>query len=132
MGSNAKVTVVSVGVMAVPLIGFGLVPHGDLAWVLAAVLGLAVFLAFGPQFTLATQLFSEETLGFAMGLQLVLANMGSISVPFLFGYLRDVTGAFSASWRAMRRALRGCRFRRGRTGADRIGRQEKGDGSRRW
>ena len=98
MNSNAKVTMLSLAAMAVGLMLIGFTVPGALPWVLAGVLGLVVFMAFGPQLTMATQFFPLEVLGFAIGVQTVLANVGATVIPFVFGDLRDATGSFEASW----------------------------------
>ncbi|HUI86763.1 MAG TPA: MFS transporter [Nitrososphaerales archaeon] len=96
--SNAKVTLLSLAVMAASLILIGLVTVGLAPWLLAGALGIVIFMAFGPQFTIATDFFPLESLGLAVGVQAVLGNVGATVMPYVFGGLRDATGGFGSSW----------------------------------
>lgn len=98
VNSNAKVTLLSMSIMCVGLVLIGLAPAGVAPWLLAAALGLGAIMAFGPQFTMAAELFGAETLGLAVGVQAVLGNVGATVLPYIFGSLRDFTGGFEASW----------------------------------
>jgi MFS family permease len=96
--SNSRVMLLSMGVMGAALFAAGFVGAGIFAWVLAAVLGLFVFTAFGPAFSMASQIYADESLGIGMGIQNTLATGGSVVIPLLFGYARDVTGTFVDAW----------------------------------
>jgi nitrate/nitrite transporter NarK len=99
--SNARVSVVSMAALAVGFFCAGFASPGPLAWLIAAFLGLFIFAAFGPTFTMASQVYSGDSLGLGMGLQNALANGGSIVIPYIFGSLRDVTGNFEVPFLAM-------------------------------
>lgn len=96
--SHSIVTGLSFGVLAIALVLTGLFPEGIIAWFLVLIIGWFAFAHFGPLFAILAKLFGEQVAGFASGLQNMLASIGGILIPFLFGYLRDVTGGFVASW----------------------------------
>ena len=98
MNSNAKVSFVSLSILGTGLVLIGWFNGGAAPWALTIVMGLVVTMAFGAQFTIATQLYPRDSVGLAVGVQAVLGNIGAILIPYGFGNLLDRTGSFRASW----------------------------------
>ena len=96
--SHSRVTALSFSVMAAALMSIALFALGLTAWLLIIIAGWFAFAYFGPMFAILPRLFGVEVAGLASGFQNMLASIGGILVPFLFGYLRDVTGAFVVPW----------------------------------
>lgn len=96
--SHSTVTALSLGVLAVSLALMGFFAVGFIAWLLVLIVGWFAFTYFGPLFAILPRLFGEEVAGFASGFQNMLASIGGILLPFLFGYLKDITGGFAAAW----------------------------------
>lgn len=58
-----------------------------------------MFMAFVPQFTITTQFFQQKSLGLAIEVQTVRANVGATVSPDVFGGLRDVASGSEAAWK---------------------------------
>ncbi len=98
VGSSSKVSTVSFFALSVVLALMAFANNGLLAFGLAGASGIFVFISFGPLFAIVTVLYQKEVVGLMMGFETMLANLGAVVVPFLFGYFTDLTGHFTLSW----------------------------------
>lgn len=98
VGSSSKVSTVSFLVLGAALALTGFTNNGLIGWGFAGLSGISVFLSFGPLFAIVSILYRQEVVGFMMGFETMLANLGAVVVPFLFGYLTDLTGHFTLAW----------------------------------
>lgn len=98
VGSSSKVSTVSFFGLSVVLALMAFANNGLLAFGLAGASGIFVFISFGPLFAIVTVLYQKEVVGLMMGFETMLANLGAVVVPFLFGYFTDLTGHFTLSW----------------------------------
>lgn len=97
-GSSSKVSAFSFLGLAVVLWLIASTEAGTLAWGLVGASGIFVFMSFGPLFGILPTLYGQDVIGFVTGVENMLANLGAVVVPFMFGYLADLTGHFTASW----------------------------------
>ncbi len=97
-GSSSTVSAFSFLGLAVVLWVTASTGEGTLAWALVGASGIFVFMSFGPLFGILPTLYGQDVVGFVTGIENMLANLGAVVVPFMFGYLTDITGHFVASW----------------------------------
>ena len=97
-GSSSKVSAFSFLGLAVALWLTATTGEGTLAWGLVGASGIFVFMSFGPLFGILPTLYGQDVVGFVTGIENMLANLGAVVVPFMFGYLADLTGHFVSSW----------------------------------
>jgi len=90
------------GVLAMAaLLGLLLMPKGTSPLVLSAVIllfGMSGLSWGGLYSTLAAERAGRAAAGVGLGIASTFFQVGSTVTPFLFGYLADVTGAYTASW----------------------------------
>jgi MFS family permease len=90
------------GVVAMSaLLALLLVPPGSPSFVLAAIIllyGMSGLSWLGTYQTLATELAGRAFAGVGAGIAATFVHVGSTVMPPVFGYLADVTGAFTVSW----------------------------------
>jgi ACS family glucarate transporter-like MFS transporter len=90
------------GVLAMAaLLALLLLPKGTSSLVLSAVIllfGLSGLSWGGLYLTLAAERAGRAAAGVGLGIASTFFQVGSTVTPLLFGYLADVTGAYTASW----------------------------------
>lgn len=79
-----------------------------LLWTLSAVLGWTAFASFPPMFALIPRIFGMQNAGVVSGFQNMIANVGSIALPLMFGAVKDTTGSFTSAWLALTSLLLAC------------------------
>jgi hypothetical protein len=83
------------------LLALLLLPKGTSSLVLSAVIllfGLSGLSWGGLYLTLAAERAGQAAAGVGLGIASTWFQVGSTVTPLLFGYLADVTGAYTASW----------------------------------
>lgn len=83
------------------LLALLLLPKGTSSLVLSAVIllfGLSGLSWGGLYLTLAAERAGRAAAGVGLGIASTFFQVGSTVTPLLFGYLADVTGAYTASW----------------------------------
>lgn len=71
-----------------------LVPSTLVAWLAVIVLGVTLNLMFNMAYLLPAEAVSPELVGSVSGFVLSIGYLGALLGPWIFGYLRDITGAF--------------------------------------
>gem|GEM_PF-5699245 len=96
--SASKVIMLSFVALTITMAVIAFYSGSLIGWVLVAAFGIFDFMPFGPIFAIIPKLYDEDTIGFVTGFENMLANFGAVVVPFLFGFLIDLSGSFSVSW----------------------------------
>jgi len=77
---------------------FGVSSSPPIAWVLIIMNGVLGYLHLGPIWSLSTRKSPSGQVGIISGYYNTFAAVGAVIMPFLIGYLRDLTGSFIPGW----------------------------------
>ncbi len=95
------VLLVSFVVLAVSSFAFTLVKGGLPMYLVILVIGWFINFVRSPSFALIPRLYGVERAGRVSGIQNAFASIGALALPFLIGYIRDVTDSYWAGWIAL-------------------------------
>ena len=77
---------------------FALASNNYLLWTSALSIGAVMYLDFVALFAILPEIFNNERIGLVTGIQNALASAAGFIFPFVFGFLKDATGAFELAW----------------------------------
>jgi nitrate/nitrite transporter NarK len=78
------------------LFTFGL--GGPVLYLLVFLLGWSINFTRSPSFSIIPGLFGAETAGSVSGVNNTFASFGALVLPFVLGYVRDVTQSYAIGW----------------------------------
>ena len=78
------------------LFTFGL--GGPVLYLLVFLLGWSINFTRSPAFSIIPGLFGAETAGSVSGVNNTFASFGALVLPFVLGYVRDVTQSYAIGW----------------------------------
>jgi NNP family nitrate/nitrite transporter-like MFS transporter len=67
-------------------------------YILVFLLGWAINISRSPSFSIIPGLFGAETAGSISGVNNTFASFGALVLPFILGYVRDVTNSYIFGW----------------------------------
>ena len=70
-------------------------------YVLVFLLGWFINFTRSPAFSIIPDLFGAETAGSISGINNTFASFGALVLPFLLGYVRDITSSYNIGWYAV-------------------------------
>ncbi len=75
----------------------------NLTLLIAVIAVNALFAHFysGPLYSMAVDVYGRHIIGLVTGISNLFANLGSVSIVYLLGWLKDVTGSFSPGFYTM-------------------------------
>jgi nitrate/nitrite transporter NarK len=71
---------------------------GPLLYVLVFLLGWFINFTRSPSFSIIPELFGAENAGSISGINNTFASFGALVLPFVLGYVRDVTKSYTIGW----------------------------------
>ena len=74
---------------------------GPALYLIVFLLGWFINFSRSPSFSIVPRLFRPESAGSISGINNTFASFGALVLPFLLGYIRDVTNSYVIGWYAM-------------------------------
>jgi len=92
------VTALTLAGLTPALYVFSIASNIPLVWALIVVNGLLAFLYMGPMWSLSAKISPSGQVGVVGGYHNTFASVGALILPFLIGYLKDLSGSFDLGW----------------------------------
>ena len=93
-----RVLMVSFFSLMVFILMFTLDLGNPVLYVLVFLLGWFINFTRSPAFSIIPGLFGAETAGSISGINNTFASFGALVLPFLLGYVRDITSSYTVGW----------------------------------